>query len=256
MSEVKEIKKVPVVLAQLRTKKPLLDRTEKPKKVSLNRKAIEFVTITKKVELFHDQDNNTYVTFSNKNKKAVTCSIDDDNFAKWVGHEFYQAFSADDNNVLSETNMKTCLGMLKAIASEEGECCEVYQRVGMNNGNIYIDLANDAYENIEISTNGWKINNNYSMKFKRNSNMRALPTPTSGGNIDDLLDYTNIPADKWKIVLAWIIQNYLLGSAFPILSFSGLQGTAKSTTQECIKMLIDPSANNLTTAPKKAEDLF
>ncbi len=86
--------------------------------------------------------------------------------------------------------------------------------------------------------------------------MRFLPIPESGGNVDVLWDYLNIPVIDRPLVLAYLLEAWRSDTPFPLLELIGLQGAAKSSTQDKLRRLIDPSAVNLRSALKTVEDLF
>jgi hypothetical protein len=86
--------------------------------------------------------------------------------------------------------------------------------------------------------------------------MRALPTPMHAvGNINLLWQHVNIPEKSQSLVLAWILDCFIPNTAFPILVLTGQQGSGKSSTQNKLRDLIDPSTQNLRNAPKHVDDI-
>lgn len=53
-----------------------------------------------------------------------------------------------------------------------------------------------------------------------------------------------------------MLDTYRAETPKPVLAFSGLQGSAKSSTQTKIRELLDNNAVNLRTAPKSVEDIY
>jgi hypothetical protein len=59
-------------------------------------------------------------------------------------------------------------------------------RVGEHDGRIYLDLANPAWEAVEIAPDGWRVVADPPVRFRRSKGMLALPTPERGGSLADL----------------------------------------------------------------------
>src|SRR5262249_51493910 len=80
------------------------------------------------------------------------------------------------------------LALAEARAFFDGPRREVYTRVGGSNGKIYIDLANEHWQAIEISSTGWQVldSKQVLVRFRRAPGMLPLPEPRTGGSVDDL----------------------------------------------------------------------
>jgi hypothetical protein len=86
--------------------------------------------------------------------------------------------------------------------------------------------------------------------------MLPLPTPITGGTVEDLRPFINVRKEDWELLVAWLLMAYAPRGPYPILGLSGGQGTAKSTTARVLRSLIDPSAAPLRTAPREERDLM
>ena len=60
---------------------------------------------------------------------------------------------------------------------------DVCVRVAGADGTLYLDLANDAWEAVEIDRVGWRIVGEPPVRFRRSSGMLALPRPRKGGTV-------------------------------------------------------------------------
>ena len=86
--------------------------------------------------------------------------------------------------------------------------------------------------------------------------MLPLPKPEGGGRIEDLRPFVNVPDDQdWCLLVAWVVASLKPSGPYPVLVLHGEQGSAKSTTAEVLRSLIDPSIASLRTAPSEERDL-
>jgi phage/plasmid primase-like uncharacterized protein len=224
--------------------------------------ASKIIDLVKDSELFHDEQNVAYVTIDNNGHQETWC-LDSSDLQNWISHNFWKAYKKG----ISKNTLQDAIGILKGMACFDGACKEVHTRVAMIDEEIYINLANENWEVVKVTKDGWTILKACPIKFTRFSNMQPLPTPCRlavigsnvavvGSNIAALWRYINISEKYRKLILAYMLECFRTNTPFLLLVFYGTQGSAKSTTQEIIRMLIDPSVSNLRAAPKKSEDIL
>lgn len=221
---------------------------QQSKKKTIINKAIE---LTNNHELFHDENKKSYITITHDQNK-ITYAIEGRSFRDWLHQKYIKTY----NNYISSRNLQEAIEIInsKAIFSDKHR---VFHRVAETKNGIYLDLGDDTYKCVKITPKGWGILHESPVKFVRNSTMQSLPLPISGkGDINLLWRNVNIPESVRILVLAWLLECFRTTTAFPILFLTGSQGSAKSTTQEVLKKLIDPNSSNLRGAPKKSEDLM
>jgi hypothetical protein len=129
-------------------------------------------------------------------------------------------------------------------------------RNAYHDGRHYIDLCDEQWRVVEVDASGWRLLNRSPVKFRRTSNMEALPTPALGGDHSLLWSLVNVREQDQLFVLAWIIDSMRENTQCPVLEIVGGHGSAKSTVHKFIRRLIDPNTVDLRTAPKNDDDVM
>lgn len=147
--------------------------------------------------------------------------------------------------------------MLEAIARFDGPEIPVYTHLAELNGSIYLDLANDLWQAVEITAHGWDVVDDPPVRFRRARGMLPLPTPVPGGSLSALRTFINIANEtSWILSTAWLIGAFRPTGPYPLLALHGEQGSAKSTTARVLRSLIDPNLATLRTTPRDERDLM
>ncbi|HEX6294784.1 MAG TPA: hypothetical protein VFZ46_06475 [Nitrososphaeraceae archaeon] len=131
---------------------------------------------------------------------------------------------------------------------------------------FYYDLTNSNWSAVKITSQGWSIEKTPPILFRRYSNQlpQAIPVNKLENNdnkneinvLDKFVNLLNIKDNDNKLLLkCYIISLFIPGIAKPILMLHGEQGSAKSTLQELIKMLVDPSIVKTLTFPRDINEL-
>ncbi len=159
--------------------------------------------------------------------------------------------------------LQDVLGLLEARAEFDGPEREVYVRVAEHGGNVYIDLANEDWQAVEITAAGWRVvaGEDTPVRFRRPRGMLALPTPQQevvADGADGLLRrFFNVSgAEDRRLIVAWLVAALRPAGPYPVLLLQGEQGSAKSTVERLVRALVDPSAAPLRTTPRSEHDLY
>jgi hypothetical protein len=87
--------------------------------------------------------------------------------------------------------------------------------------------------------------------------MLPLPIPAEGGTIDELRRFINYGTDEnWILIVSFLLATYRHQGPHPVLALFGEQGSAKSTTADVLRRLVDPHEAGRRTQPKDLQDLF
>ena len=147
--------------------------------------------------------------------------------------------------------------MIEARAQFDGPETPVFVRIGEFDGRVYLDLANDNWEAVEITAQGWQVVANPPIRFRRPKGMLPLPKPSGGGSIDDLRPFVNFGSEEdFILMVAWSVAALRPTGPYPILDIEGGQGSAKTTLARILRNLIDPSKAPLRAEPANGRDLM
>jgi hypothetical protein len=213
-------------------------------------KIIELVT--KSCELVHNKQKEPFAIIHSNGIRKIY-SINSKSFVELVASEYY----AETKSSISDASLKTAISTLNGKANFEGEEVDIHLRVAKTEKGYWLDLCNDRWEAVLITEAGWTVMSGEQVPlFCRSNSMQSIPTPVSGGSLESLWKIVNIPIGDRLIVLCWLLECLRPDTPHVVLEIIGQQGSAKSTTQQFLKQLVDPNAANLRTAPKNAEDLW
>jgi len=155
----------------------------------------------------------------------------------------------------SQTSFSATLTTLKGIAIHEGDEQEVFMRCAPIDGGFILDQTNVDWTAIKVTQDGTEIVKQPEKKFIRSGTSAALPDPIDG-DFSRLWNHVNIPEYYRSLVIAYILESWRSTTPYAILELCGEQGSAKSTTHERIRQIIDPNRVPLRAAPKDVQDIF
>lgn len=211
------------------------------------------VVISQLATVFRAADGDTaYATFD-VNGHRETWPVRSKGFRRWLVGQFY----GTENKPPGGQAVADALGVIEARAQFAGAAHQVYVRVAGDDSAIYLDLVNDGWQAVEVTAAGWRVVAEPPVKFRRSRGMLPLPIPTVGGSVNDLRRFVNIANDgQWALLVSWLVAALRPTGPYPLLALLGEQGTAKSTTQETFRALIDPNIAPLRAEPMNVRDVM
>lgn len=213
--------------------------------------ATALLELASDAEFFHDSNDEGYATFEVNGHKE-TWRIKVSGFRNWLLRRYYKETGGTANSQA----LQDALNVLQAKALFDGPELPVFVRVAEHQGNIYVDLCNEKWEVVEITSSGWRVLSESPVKFKHASGMLALPYPVAGGSTDELRPFINLNSESdWVLFCSWLAQAIRPAGPYPVLVFHGEQGSSKSTVQSMARSLIDPNSAPLRTEPRGEHDL-
>jgi ubiquitin len=206
-------------------------------------------------QLHHDADRNAVAVIPMPSRREVW-RVYSSGFEDWLRVAYWRAKEIG----VPETTMKSALATLAAAGINDGDEIEVHVRAARCDDGYLIDLADEQWQAIHVTPQGWRVVNESPVYFTRTPSMRPLPMPVpmgaTHGDVGLLWQHTNIPAHSRVMVLAWLLDCFRPDTPFPVLELVGEQGSAKSTTQSVLRSLVDPNKVMLRGRPKTVEDVF
>jgi hypothetical protein len=203
-------------------------------------------------ELWHDEDNEPWMTFTRDDHREHW-PLRSKAIRSLISLTYYQKMG----RTLGAQARQDALARLEGSALFEGEQHSVFTRIAGAAGELWIDLADDAWRAIKITTAGWVVVDQPEVRFRRRRGMRALPEPVAGGSIEALRAFVNVASDDdWLMVIAFLVAALHDAGPFPVIEFTGEAGSAKSTACRVIRSLIDPATSPLRAEPREVRDLM
>jgi hypothetical protein len=227
------------------------DQTEEDKESQATR--LVKLALAAGVELFHTPDQEAHATLSIDGHQE-TWPLKVKGFRRWLARLFYEQNEKSPGGQA----IQDAVGVLEGQACFDGPEHPVYTRLAAHNGAIYLDLANEAWQVVEITATGWRVIDTPPVKFRRPRGMLPLPTPVDGGILSRLRDFVNISRDSendWRLLVSWLLAALRPTGPYPVLVVHGEQGSAKSTLVRVLRSLVDPNTAALRTTPRDERDL-
>ena len=204
--------------------------------------------------LFHTPDKVAYADIEVFGWRE-TWPIRSRDFRHWLVRIYYESTGMAPN---SEA-LRPALGLCEARAFYDGPERQVFTRIAGANGKIYIDLANERWQAIEVSSTGWEVRDSKQLpvRFRRAPGMLPLPEPKAAGSVEALRSFLNVKSDDdFELALAWLLAAMRDRGPYPVLALMGEQGSAKSTFATILRSLVDPNTAALRSFPREDRDLF
>ncbi len=203
------------------------------------------------VELFHTPESDAYATIEVDGHKE-TWPLKVKGFRRWLARLFYE----EEDKAPGSQALQDALGVLEGKALYDGPEFAVFTRLAEHNGMIYLDLANERWQAVEVTTSGWQVVDMPPAKFRRAKGMLPLPMPVTGGSLAALRPFVNVATEAdWRLVVSWLIAALRPTGPYPVLIVHGEQGSAKSTSVRVVRALVDPNKAALRTTPRDERDL-
>ena len=187
------------------TIKDLLKNAEVEAKEKVTQSQI-LLKLSDGAEFFKDFDGTPFTTFPVDSHKE-TWPLRSSKFREWLGHKFYK----QEGKPAGGQAFADAIGLISARATFQGEKKEVYTRIASLDDRVFVDLANDAWEVVEVTAAGYRVLPESPVKFRRSNGMMELPHPVAG-SLRDLKEFLNVKAETdWSLIGAWLVAAFSRG---------------------------------------------
>jgi len=203
-------------------------------------------------DLFHDSGR-AYASFLVDGHRE-TSPVKSKAFSALLRRRLFEATGA----AASSQALGDALSHLEGTALYERPSVPIGVRVAGDEEEIWIDLGDEDWQAVRVDARGWSIVPHPThTRFARSNSMLPLPMPQPGGSLDRLPLFVNIASDSdLRLLIVWLLFTFRPQGPYPIASITGFQGSAKSTTTEVLRRLVDPSFPMLQAPPRNEDDLF
>jgi hypothetical protein len=202
------------------------------------------------IELFHTDTHDAYaiVTVGTHHE---TWPVKAKPFRRWLQRLFYERHGKAPGSQA----IQDAIGVLEGKALFEATQQPIWVRVAEHEGAIWLDLANERWEAVEITGGDWRVVADSPVRFRRPAGIRPLHTPVPGGTLEELRRFCNVDDDGWKLVLGFLAVCLRPAGPYPVLNLLGAHGSAKTTTAKALRDLVDPAVAGLRAEPRDGHDL-
>ncbi len=214
--------------------------------------AARLLKIAGQAELFHTPDNVGYADVEINNHRE-TCPIHGAAFGDWLVGQFYKQVGQPPNYQA----MKGARGVIDSKARFDSVERQVYLRVARDGGKIYLDLGDASWRAAAIDSDGWRIIDRPSMRFRRSDGMLPLPPPEPGGDLRrDLRPFFNVATDDdFVLLVGWLLAAIGGRGPYPIVAATGEHGATKTSCIRVLRKVIDPAVLPTRSLSRSEEDL-
>jgi hypothetical protein len=220
------------------------------RKTSQTARLIEIVKPS--LALFHTPHGDRYASIRDREYlRHYMC--ESTSFRDFLSHRYFQATgTAPQPGVVQQA-----VHHFSALARFEGRTESVFLRVGKTGGRNFLDLANDAWQAVEISDLCWRVIDSPPARFRRVAGMLPLPAPVRGESLDKLRPFLNLRTDDdWVLFTSMLVASIFPDGPFPVMGIHGEAGNAKTTMARVFRKMVDPHHSLLRSTPKDMRDLM
>ena len=204
------------------------------------------------VALFHTAVSVAYADIEIDHHRE-TWPVRSKQFRAWLRRRHYER----TGEALDQATIGSLLDLLEARAQFDAPERAVHIRVAPHEGRIYLDLADQRWQAVEVGPEGWRIVMRPPVRFRRAAGMLPLPSPERGGSVEALASIINVQGhDGFVLVVSWLLGALHHPGPFPLLAIAGEQGSAKTVLSKVLRALIDPNLAPVRALPREERDLM
>jgi hypothetical protein len=190
-----------------------------------------------KYEFFPTTDDDVLAVPKDGPRVSVSISAGKD-FYSQLSVDFYDAH--DGTKALSDKAFKEAVGIISGRVRKLPKV-EAQLRVAEVGEETFLDLGDESGRCVRISAEGWTVEEESPVLFRRTNLVAPLPTPEPGSDLKEFFNLINIPERSKALYLGFLVSFYFPNIAHPILAPLGPQGSGKSKASEHTHRILDNS---------------
>ncbi|SFL23943.1 hypothetical protein SAMN04488518_12610 [Pseudovibrio ascidiaceicola] len=215
-------------------------------------RGVSLLSVAQDLELWHSPQKNAFATVL-VNGHNEHWPVESQSFKRWLVGRYYEKTGLAP----STQNLGDALRVFEVRALEQGACYTPFMRTGWQDGESWLDLADESWRAVCITRDGWEVISNPPVKFIRKQTMSPLPVPGKGHQIEEMHHLINAEEEDCKLILGWMVASLWGRSrSYPVLALGGEQGSGKSTMARLLRSITDPCAVSASSLPKDERDLM
>jgi len=205
-----------------------------------------------KIELFCTPQGDPYATVPVKDH-IETHKVRSRAFELFLRHTYFSVNkTAPPTQALHEA-----VAHFSAVAMFDSPRKPVAIRVASAGDLNYLDLADSRWQSVEFDSDGWRVVETPTVRFRRSSGMLPLPIPVRGGDINELKRFLNLRTkDDWTLFITVMLAGVFSRGPYPVAGFHGEAGSAKTTAGKVFRDMLDPNSSPARAMPKDIHDLM
>ena len=208
--------------------------------------AQSLIEIGNQATMFQSEREEAIASFS-VNGHSETWPLRSKSFRKWLSFQFYTEFDKPPNTQA----MEEAIQVLEAKCGFHGEERSLSLRMAQSEGALWLDLADDQWQAVRITAEGWAVVQQPPLLFRRYAPASAQIVPKANGSMMGLRQFVNVKDESlYCQLVVWLVSTFFPEIAHPVLVVYGEQGSAKSTLMRLLALLVDPSKVPLRAEPR------
>ena len=197
--------------------------------------------------------------------RLINLPVRSKRFKNWLSYLMYQR---EEKGAGTEA-VSAAVNVISGKCQCEGKSFKLYNRVAPGeDGNIYLDMADENWRAIKITKEGWEVVEQPPILFRRYKQQKALVIPLKPKSIEEAREFAarffnhvnvkdTVDSKNNKLVLICTIICYLLPNIpHPVIIVYGPQGATKSYLFKLIRRTIDPSIVELLDLPHDKTEII
>ena len=228
---------------------------DKPKRRTASSVLVDLVA--DRAELWHDAEGEPHVSFVTPGGGREHHPLRTKAARQFMSREFYQSEGRAPGSQATDD----AFNVLEGRAVWDGPEYRTAVRVAVTTDDaggerLYLDLGDETGRVVEVTAAGWDIvpGDACPVRFIRRPGLLPLPVPVAGGSVDELRAIINAPDAGFRLIVAWLLCAIRARPPYPVLGFSGEQGTGKSTAARYVRRLVDPNVADLRDLPRNPRE--